>query len=394
MKLKRILKKAFLPNGYPQSVSNDYLEYQCWDSIQAFCSSIMNNLATQALFKGVGVGDSSATVLAATITWILKDGTSIIGSLIFATIQCTQMDSNCKHWRLFADLINDLAILIDLLSPIFIGHYFTIIQCCSGILRSLVGIAGGATRAALTQHQAKCNNMADVSAKDQSQERIVNLIALIFSLIFIPFVSDQPILIWTMFTVFTTGHIYSNYRAVRSVRIEVFNKKRLAIFLDNFHFNNNNSNKNLSIDSINREENVWFFYSTKHDQIFKNVHFIQQRQKQLQQTLTNNSKLIKDPMNNQFMIDYQSNHQIVIYLHSNESTPMIEALCLVFILRNMDRLSSNDRNPIEIHMKNMSKIWKKINENDWNISHVLMAETFIDNDDDDSDENCDHKKSD
>lgn len=32
----------------------------------------MNNLATQALFKGVGVGDSSATVLAATITWILK----------------------------------------------------------------------------------------------------------------------------------------------------------------------------------------------------------------------------------------------------------------------------------------------------------------------------------
>ena len=62
------------------------------------------------------------------------------------------MDSNCKHWRLFADLINDLAILIDLLSPIFIGHYFTIIQCCSGILRSLVGIAGGATRAALTQH--------------------------------------------------------------------------------------------------------------------------------------------------------------------------------------------------------------------------------------------------
>lgn len=134
----------------------------------------MNNLATQAIFKGVGVGDASATVLAATITWILKglfseekkffflflfqlkfkflDGTSIIGSLLFATIQCTRMDSDCKRWRLFADLINDMAILIDLLSPIFIGFYFTTIQCCSGILRSLVGIAGGATRAALTQH--------------------------------------------------------------------------------------------------------------------------------------------------------------------------------------------------------------------------------------------------
>lgn len=33
----------------------------------------------------------------------------------------------------------------------------------------MVGVAGGATRAALTQHQARRNNMADVSAKDGSQ---------------------------------------------------------------------------------------------------------------------------------------------------------------------------------------------------------------------------------
>ena len=40
-----------------------------------------------------------------------------------------------------------------------------------GIVRfqSIVGVAGGATRAALTQHQARRDNMADVSAKDGSQ---------------------------------------------------------------------------------------------------------------------------------------------------------------------------------------------------------------------------------
>lgn len=36
-------------------------------------------------------------------------------------------------------------------------------------LQAIVGVAGGATRAALTQHQARRNNMADVSAKDGSQ---------------------------------------------------------------------------------------------------------------------------------------------------------------------------------------------------------------------------------
>lgn len=39
---------------------------------QAFCSSITGTLATMAILKGVGVGDSAATPLAATITWMLK----------------------------------------------------------------------------------------------------------------------------------------------------------------------------------------------------------------------------------------------------------------------------------------------------------------------------------
>lgn len=39
----------------------------------------------------------------------------------------------------------------------------------AGLAFSLVGVAGGCTRAALTMHQAKRNNMADVSAKDGSQ---------------------------------------------------------------------------------------------------------------------------------------------------------------------------------------------------------------------------------
>ena len=34
--------------------------------------------------KGVGVGDTAATPLAAAITWILKDGTGMIGRIVFA----------------------------------------------------------------------------------------------------------------------------------------------------------------------------------------------------------------------------------------------------------------------------------------------------------------------
>jgi hypothetical protein len=34
--------------------------------------------------KGVGVGDNAATPFAAAITWILKDGTGMIGRMAFA----------------------------------------------------------------------------------------------------------------------------------------------------------------------------------------------------------------------------------------------------------------------------------------------------------------------
>ena len=38
-------RAVFLPDGYPQSVSDDYMPYQLWDTLQAFCSTITGILA-------------------------------------------------------------------------------------------------------------------------------------------------------------------------------------------------------------------------------------------------------------------------------------------------------------------------------------------------------------
>lgn len=34
--ITHLLSSVFLPQGYPSSVSDDYLEYQIWDTIQVF----------------------------------------------------------------------------------------------------------------------------------------------------------------------------------------------------------------------------------------------------------------------------------------------------------------------------------------------------------------------
>ena len=75
--------KAFLPEGYPHSVTSDYAStytgiqlvkvvaadcdklttlytgFQLWDSIQAVCSYVRGILSSQAMLTGVGVGQQA-----------------------------------------------------------------------------------------------------------------------------------------------------------------------------------------------------------------------------------------------------------------------------------------------------------------------------------------------
>ena len=72
----------------------------------------------QAVLKGVGVGDDSATALAATVTWLLRHGAGMVGQIVFTWVQGSNLDHDCKKWRLFADVLNDSAMLIELCAPL------------------------------------------------------------------------------------------------------------------------------------------------------------------------------------------------------------------------------------------------------------------------------------
>ncbi|KAG8196278.1 hypothetical protein JTE90_023833 [Oedothorax gibbosus] len=264
----------FLPYGYPHSVSQDYLRYQIFDSIQAFASSITGSVCTHSIMKGVGVGDASATALAATFTWLYKDGVSMLGKIAFAWLQGTSLDIDCKKWRLFADILNDVAMLLDLLSP-FCPYYFTFIICVSGVMKAIVGVAGGCTRAALTQHQAIKNNMADVSAKDGSQETLVNFIALLCSLFILPIVTESVMLTCFLYFLMTAIHITANYFAVKSVVMNTFNERRFEIYACDylkkaFKISMVPESVNLdllSVDEVNSKESVFFDFSQEKVQI-------------------------------------------------------------------------------------------------------------------------------
>ncbi|RHZ32267.1 hypothetical protein DYB26_013434, partial [Aphanomyces astaci] len=102
----------FLPFGYPDSVSHEYLTFQLWDTCQAMCSYLRGVLATQSVLESVGVGKDSVTPLAAALQWVMRDGSGMLGGLFFAYVVGPKFDANVKFWRLYADVINDFGLTL------------------------------------------------------------------------------------------------------------------------------------------------------------------------------------------------------------------------------------------------------------------------------------------
>ena len=95
-----MLQSLFLPEGFPSSVTPDYLAFQAWDTAQAMCSYLRGILATQAILDGVGVGDGTKTVASATLQWVTRDGASMLGGLLFTWWGGTNFDKSVKFLSL------------------------------------------------------------------------------------------------------------------------------------------------------------------------------------------------------------------------------------------------------------------------------------------------------
>lgn len=62
------------------------------------------------------------------------------------------LDTDSKKWRLFADLVNDAAMFLELLLLPMFPEYPTHVLCLTTSMKGIVGVAGGAARASITQH--------------------------------------------------------------------------------------------------------------------------------------------------------------------------------------------------------------------------------------------------
>lgn len=232
--LNTFLRQIFLPAGYPYSVPSEYTKFQIWNLIQDLCSYLRNIMSTRSILEGMGVGRSDITTVQATVQWILRDGASMLGGLLFTSLSSTNFGCNVKSWRFFADLINNVGITLEMIAPIFRKQFLPLI-CIGSVCKSLCGISAGAAGAAISEHWGiKNGNIADILAKNGAQHTVISLFGLLCSVPFVTFASITPQRVWAFYSFLTTIHILANYQAMRSLRLRSLNYERLSILVHNF----------------------------------------------------------------------------------------------------------------------------------------------------------------
>ncbi|KAJ5611602.1 hypothetical protein N7528_008707 [Penicillium herquei] len=223
------LSDIFLPSGYPQSVSDDYLPYQIFDSLQAFCSSIAGLLSSRAVLQGVGVGNADASPTSALLLHILQDTSGRIATILFAHRVGTALEPECKTYRLAADVFNDIAMILDCLSPMVPAGVMRVsVLSTAGILRALCGVAGGSSKASLSAHFAKWGNLAELNAKDSSQETIISLLGMLVGSVVVSHITGFKTT-WVALLTLLAAHLALNYTAVRAVQMTSINRQRANI---------------------------------------------------------------------------------------------------------------------------------------------------------------------
>ena len=223
------LKTTFVPVGYPDSVPPEYREYQFYNLLQDLCSYMRGLMATQAMLVGLGVGNKDATALQATVSWIFRDGAGMIGSLLFTSLYSQSFGQNIKSYRLFADLINNVGITLEMVAPLYPRH-FLLLVCFASVFKALCGVAAGACGAAINEHWGGIgNNISEVLAKNGAQHSIVSLLGLLLSVRFATFVNKTQGRLWSIYALLTAAHVIANTRAMRVLALRSLNLVRFDI---------------------------------------------------------------------------------------------------------------------------------------------------------------------
>ncbi|KAF9689908.1 hypothetical protein SADUNF_Sadunf01G0141200 [Salix dunnii] len=225
--------RLMLPQGFPQSVTSDYLDYSLWRAVQGVASQISGVLATQALLYAVGLG-KGAIPTAAAINWVLKDGIGYLSKIVLSKYG-RHFDVHPKGWRLFADLMENAAFGLEM--PPQEAVFMLVLLLKETLLRCNT-VSFGFTYSQIVNCFYGSLDMSHfyqlVIAKGEAQGMVSKFIGIMLGIALANCTGSSTPLAFASFSVVTWVHMFCNLKSYQSIQLRTLNPYRASLIFSEY----------------------------------------------------------------------------------------------------------------------------------------------------------------
>ncbi|GFQ01927.1 protein root UVB sensitive 4 [Phtheirospermum japonicum] len=229
-KLGEICANAVRNFFVPRQVNGNYLEYVKWKFLHRVFSSALQVLATQAMFRAIGIGYYRSLPSAAALNWVLKDGLGRLSRCIYTATLASAFDTNLKRVRFATSVLFSLSIGLELLTPVF-PNYFLLLATIANIAKQISLACYLATGSAVHRSFAIVDNLGEVSAKAQIQTVCFDNVGLLLAATFnILLRNNQRLLAalpFVVYPIFSAIDLFGIYQGLKHVHLQTLTKDRL-----------------------------------------------------------------------------------------------------------------------------------------------------------------------
>ena len=131
------VKNWFLPSGYPTTVHKSYLAFSLWTGVEQFIANVTSVLCTSSMLYSVGVISTTATGVASTIQWVVKDGIADSGKLVFNRLYSHTFDVYPKTWKMVGEVLVGVGFACQLATAAAGPSYFLLLAAGGSLLKGL-----------------------------------------------------------------------------------------------------------------------------------------------------------------------------------------------------------------------------------------------------------------
>ncbi|KAH7672937.1 Root UVB sensitive family protein [Dioscorea alata] len=233
--LPSTIKNFALPAGFPESVSDDYLDYMLLQFPTNVTGWVCHTLVTSSLLKAVGVGSfagAGAAASAAAIKWVLKDGLGAVGRLFIGGRFGNLFDDDPKQWRMYADFIGSAGSIFELCTQLY-PEYFLLLASTGNLTKAVArGLKDPAFRV-IQSHFAISSNLGEVVAKEEVWEVTAQLVGLALGILVMdtPGLQTSYSMLALTWLIVRLLHLWLRFQSLSVLKFHTINLKRARILV-------------------------------------------------------------------------------------------------------------------------------------------------------------------